>query len=329
MFVSRCCSPVLSCPQVQGPVSRFPRFRVLSVSVALLCRSPSSTYPESSCPPSLSERVKEVKSIDPLERGNGRSILEPLTLLSFLPAGSLLASLSNRRHPNIPRRKPRLGESLPTRRALIAVLKIPLVAKPLLLARPRRNLIDNRGRRHLPPARSVKAAVADGESRRRQNGVEALGIISVEVSERRPQAAPGVVADAPEAADAAAHGLAHQALAGEGVQQAVDPAAAGQQGADNALRRRAQVVALVGHAPHAGGAERQGQQDVDEGVEHHEFGDAVDGLDGGLVGEVVAGAALVGEQRGGLAAQLDEGDQVGGDQAELAEEEPDVVQAQA
>jgi hypothetical protein len=61
-----------------------------------LSRDPAGTYPESGLSFSLSGRVKDVRSMDPLERGNGergngRSLMDFWTLLSFLPAGSLSA----------------------------------------------------------------------------------------------------------------------------------------------------------------------------------------------------------------------------------------------
>ena len=93
--VSRCCFLCRSL-SLCGPGSSQVPGSKLSVLCYSLCRDPAGTYPESGLSSSLSGRVKDVKSMDPLERGkgergNGRSLIDFWTLLSFLPAGSLLS----------------------------------------------------------------------------------------------------------------------------------------------------------------------------------------------------------------------------------------------
>lgn len=86
---------------------------------------------------------------------------------------------------------------------------------------------------------------------------------------------------------------------------------------------------MVRHAPHSAGADGQSEQDVDERVEHHQLCYAVDGLHGVFVGELVASAALLGEELRGLAPEFEEYEHVYDGDSEFAEEEPDVVQAEA
>lgn len=130
-------------------------------------------------------------------------------------------------------------------------------------------------------------------------------------------------------AGAAAHGLTEQAVAGERVEEAVDPAAAGEEGAGDAVCEVAGGFAMAGHAPHARGGEGEGQHDVDERVQHHQGGDAVDGVDGFLVGDGDACRAVVGGEEGaGFGAEAEEGYRIEDDEAEFGEEQPEVVQGQ-
>ncbi|KAH9828103.1 hypothetical protein Tdes44962_MAKER09490, partial [Teratosphaeria destructans] len=101
------------------------------------------------------------------------------------------------------------------------------------------------------------------------------------------------------------HGVPEQALPGEGVEEAVDPAAAGEQ-------RAADARGDVAH----GGAVRQRQHHVHTWVERHEHRDAIDGFDRGGVGH--GGAHRVrGEEMARLLAQGHERHDVDQDGAEL------------
>lgn len=126
------------------------------------------------------------------------------------------------------------------------------------------------------------------------------------------------------------HGIVQQPLARDGVEQTVDPAAAGEQGARDAGHGVAGRLAAVGHAPHATHGQRQREQDVHAWVQDHQRGDALDGGDVVQVRRVEALALRRSCGRHDVAgpmAQDEERQDVEQNGAEFEDENPDVVQA--
>lgn len=94
------------------------------------------------------------------------------------------------------------------------------------------------------------------------------------------------------------HGVLQEAFARQSVEQAVDPAAAGEKRAGCACEGVAHVRAVMRHCPHPPGGEREGEDDVDAGIQCHHLGDAIDCCDSGGVGHVVAHSLSVEELAG-------------------------------